>query len=866
MQTNGLPSIDEVNNAILEFAERRKWHLKYAKFNWRSHQSLLAHCLNVSSLSLSILDFLGKSNSVEITEKLRIQTVLTGFLHDAGKESETFQRAVETFLAGKGSEPLDFGHQQEKDLQPIIESFKKDIGSKLPSLNNLIPLNEVIWSVGQLGRREDAAAISHGFKSAPSNYALICKEIVHLADILMSKLTVEDAVSTPLDGQITSQVRLVYSKVSTIRGILTHFLHTTLESQFVEKGYEPIQWFPDGTIYIGTKEADDPIIDENRLVESVIDEIKEVLDKPRARQMAKAAFGDLNKQVIAAPEFLFTNDEIIHMFWQFRRRLSKPNIKETKKLTESEKKLFKLLSEQLKDKDESTRLVYLARFISDFNLLIVLYAIRKQLIDAVINNKKNIESEATKKIEENLAKILSIPPKSIDGWPEIALQTKTEKRLAIALSLWQSPYYDDPEIWRDKLLEALEKATIKIASMWRNLVPEKYVLIANLLISDITSPISPKAMLDEVEKLNSVITEGKSAHGTPNCQGCGGVASLEAQAKLFGQSEIYHDQLIAGERVGGGNKIQVCELCEFEEKLRSIFLERGQEPFNAFFIFPQLALSRSQQVKWQATVNNIQFNSGEIPSLLRTGQWAKKFIQEGSSAFSLAVSPVGGSFFSEKEKANAIQRVADTYDLEKDLSSMIEPGLDAEDGKTVSALISQGKCKLREDYEREVLATLNQLEPIYLSPNFILVLTRGTVAEKNEPGSSAAIKWTLFRCLLARLFTATVIPEEFTVAEKVSLGYTPLPSDIILRTMEEKLNARKGWITIPELERSIRRLSALVLIARELSYGKADYGRATLLRLLKEEPGRVLHRMTSKTGQIWPKKLIDLLDTWYYGK
>jgi len=54
------------------------------------------------------------------------------------------------------------------------------------------------------------------------------------------------------------------------------------------------------------------------------------------------------------------------------------------------------------------------------------------------------------------------------------------------------------------------------------------------------------------------------------------------------------------------------------------------------------------------------------------------------------------------------------------------------------------------------------------------------------------------------------------------------------------------------------------LIARELSNSGADYGKATLLRLLKEEPGRVLNRITLKSGGTPNKKLINSLNAWYY--
>jgi len=857
--------MDDLLVAVQRFSDERKWYLKYAKFNWRVHQSLMSHSLNVSSLSLSLLDYLCELKYIESTDRLRILALLTGFLHDAGKESESFQSAVESFLTGRSAEPLDFGHQQEKDLRPIMESLQKEVESKFPTMKEFHGIwDDVIWSISQMGRREDAGAVSHSFKKVPSKDALICKEIVHLADIMMSKLTVEDAASTPIDGQIVSRLRLVYSKVSTVRGVLTQFLHAALEDQFVEDGFKPIQWFPDGTVYVGEADSLIPAVDEDRLIDSLVKRMRKILDKSHASQMAKAAYGDLMAQVIAAPEFLFVSDEIVHEFWQYitHQRLAIPNIKKSIDLRDTERKVFDLLSDQLKEKEESARLVFLARFFADFNLLVVLFAARKQIIENASNAKvgsRKIEEEATKSIQETFAQVLKIPIASLATWPEVALQTKAEKRLPIAVTLWQSPYYENPIAWREKLVEALEKATIKLAGIWRSSFPDKYTKVARLLLSDITNPLNPKAVLSEVQNLNLAITEGKSGHGTPTCQRCGGVAVFEAQAELFGRSEIYHDHLIAGKRVGGGNKIQVCELCEFEEKLRSVFVERGQ---GAFFIFPQLALSRRQQVDWQAAVDRVRYNPGEFPPLLRTNQWAEQVMQGNISSF----------VFSDKELSRAIQEVAETniptLASEKDLSSMIVPPLDAEDGKAVVILLRQGKCDLNERYRKEVYAILNRLEPIYLSPNFILLLTTGTVADRDEPESSRAIKWTFFRCILARIFSATVLASDSPAVDgRTTLGYTTVPSNIILSILAKKLNARKGWIPISELERAMIRLGALILTARELSSWEADYGNATLLRLLDEEPGRILVRLTSnRRNQAYPKRLIVYLDAWNYGE
>ena len=462
MQTGLIQTTDEeLYRLIQDFAEKRRWHLKYAKFNRRSHQSLLTHSLNVASLSASLLDFLDKKGLIKVDEKLRLQIILTGFLHDSGKESELFQEAVKAFLAGDGPEPLDFGHQQEKEIQRVTDSLKEYLNGKFQLTNLQNMLDEAIWSVSQLGKREDSAAISHCFKKAPSNDALICKEIVHLSDILASKLTVEDAARAPLDGVITSKLTLVYSKVCAVRGVLTHFLHTALEEQFEEQGFRAIQWFPDGTVYVGSRESDNPAINKDKIADAIAAKMRNILSKDHSRQMAKAAFGSLTKQVIAAPEFLFASDDTVNMFWRFisRQNFAKPNVKTSiNELNDSETKVLKILSDQLKNEAESSRLIYLARFVADFNLLIVLYAARKQLIESILKDKKTIESQTTQKINTILSQTLEFPISSMNNWPEIALQTKAEKRLSVALSLWQSQYYNDVKAWHIKFLDALEES------------------------------------------------------------------------------------------------------------------------------------------------------------------------------------------------------------------------------------------------------------------------------------------------------------------------------------------------------------------------------------------------------------------------
>jgi hypothetical protein len=306
----------------------------------------------------------------------------------------------------------------------------------------------------------------------------------------------------------------------------------------------------------------------------------------------------------------------------------------------------------------------------------------------------------------------------------------------------------------------------------------------------------------------------------------------------------------------------VCALCEFEEKLRRMLTGGNTGYTGSFYILPQLSLSRRQQIQWQTTINKIEYNHGTVPPLLRLNQWAKGLLS-GQELFTMDA--VNYSYLSQNDLLKAINDIAELQNLEDDLSPMIDPPLDAKSGKEVLSFLKEGKTKLTEYYQQEVDKSLSQIEPVYISPNFILLLTRRTVASnKDETVSVTEIKWTYLRFLLARIFHANVQSEVSRNFEHLSLGYTTIPTNLNLRPLSEKLNAENGWIDIPDIEESIRKLSALILIDNELSALDAGYGKATLLRLLNEEPGRVLNRAMVRNKGVFPKKLINNLDAWYY--
>ncbi len=836
---------------LRDFGIKEGWHLKYAKFNREAHQSLLSHCLNVASVSSSILDYLIEIKAINGAEKLRMQTLLTGFLHDAGKATAQYQTAVVKFLNDEGPEPLNFGHQKDEDIRPVVERLKTLL--KWPLADHYPGMwDEVIWSVTNLGKQEDAGGISRSFKKAPSIVLPAITEIVHLADVMASSRSVDKCADVRRTGTIMSKLFLTFSKVSSVRGILTQFLHKALEDQFVEAGWRPIQWFPNGTVYMSNIEKA-PVISHERIIQSVRDNIERTLSEYSLR-LAKSSFGSLPATVIAAPEFLFLSEKTIDAFWQFvsSQRFAAPNIKNQDEMDDKKADFFKAFCGILRS-DDSTNRTYFARFNADYNLLIVLFAIQKALVEAAPAKEYDAILQLTNNlINRKLISSLDIDGKSLEKWPKIANQTSITARLQVAESLISSPIYADYDRWRKKVLEAFKNCTYELKKIWDKHVPNKYQIIAEILVADIASPLETSTLQRMVEDLTTCIEKGKLRKGTPICECCGGVAQVAAQAELFGNSQIYHDHLVAGSRLGTSNKINACILCDFEAKLRHLLTDRG----DVYYVLPQSTLSRDEHARWQKILNSLAYDIGKFPNINSVERWAQIVWSEDLEEISRATHPTD---FRRLEKA--IDNVAKRYGF-IDLSIMTEPPVDSKSGEDVVKAINEDKCRINQLYIREVNEEITNAVPMYISPNYLMMMTRRSIdSEVKEPQSSIAIRKLFIRCLLSRIFSATVLDEN-DLGQGKYVGYTTTPSQSSLRAMSEKFNGQNGWIKITELDKTLKWLSALFLISVQLSRLKVDYGRSTILRILEEQPGKLLVRINNQ-GARWSGDLLKYLDLIY---
>jgi hypothetical protein len=869
---------------VTVFGYENKWHLYYAKFNQQYHQSLLSHALNVGVLSVDLADLviqegLKNTKSDEIIRawssgELVDLVFLAGFLHDCGKSSERFQIAVESHLAGERVPSTHFSHQIPTDVSERLEKIKEYLKQNGYSRGDQFweGLKYCISVLGKIDNPESASLI---FQTRPPIYSQFVRDVVHSADVLLSK-TLDEIVSSArlLDGEFTSGLDVWFTRVSVVRGITTQILLLSLEELIKEKGYKPVTWHQDGTVYCFRKGSPVLTLDEQDIVTRVVQKLKQIVFSDSSK-LAKASFGDLRQQVITEPVFLFYSDEVISQFWkqrfrEFRMGLYSEESAKTDYFKQEalEQEDRKKLTEEIgiTEQELHERLRRFKEF--DFKVFQTLMGIEKQVRENV-----NQDEKIDKIIKSVYSKLRVQPPS------EKPTNTMPKKsRLEFAKSLWKSECYVNPNQWEVELHEAVLQATLELKELFREAKdPEKFLEhIARLLVNEITEPTT-RDSFNIIRQSYSEYLKGKK-RGTPLCVICNGPAEFTAQAKVLGESEIYHDSLPAGSEIGGENKLRICELCDFEYKVRRLLL--NFENAYVFAIVPHIAISRESYLYWRTLADSlarenfapVNLNNPEfLEQILESEDRFKKTVQTVWLSYLMSSQNFDvQSLFKDKRFKDALEYLISRFGDPSPLLEEIPKDVDLSnvDAEQLIKLLEKGKVRLTNERLQEILGLMRRVQPVCYTGNYVLIFTERIQAWGE--GATAQLKWLLYRTILAKLFLATVFDVTTSVVLNESKkGYTKFPPDVLFKDYSRKLSVKEGWVAIDGLENSLTKLCSLVLVERLLSMAKADYGKDTLLRILSEEPGKVVARYVQHSdpekSSKYMRQLIHALELWSDG-
>lgn len=861
-------SPDKLIENLIRYAESRKWHLKYAKFNRFIHQSLLSHSLNVAGLSDRIY-VIAKHN---LDTSARIRLLIASFFHDIAKETTVYQNAVNDWMNGKrDTEPSDWEQMNPDIIKNGIKQFFAFVDKSI----NDKELDSIIWIITHMAAPESVAHMQTRLSLPPFGNERVLSEIGRISDRIMSMRSIDEAEEIRIDKAILKDLKFNYHKVGIVRGMLTQYLHSAVQRVFEKDGWIPVAWFPDGTLYASVEKSvgNIAIVEVPKFIQ---EELRTLFADDLAERMGESSFGKLTGSPVKSPEFLFFSEKSVRAFWQ---RIMKMNfarlqltVEDVEKAKEDNSMTGKLQVYNLflhEGEDEENARTYTSITFSISQILGVLNFARNSIINAAKEAGKSFSVQ--KQLREKLDGIIS---KTITTYlecseskelPSIANTSTAESRVSLFKDFSNTKLFQSLDAWKKRFNEAVIESTILLMKEWKREIDDPVKEISSALANDLVQPINIEQIIEKSEKIQQRYLEGKNRKGTSICEECGNIAEVRAKSPPFEASETYHDHLTGGDKYGGTNAINVCKLCRFERAVRALFVDNGK----VIILYPQLALSPSQHFYWDKIIKQFAIDKigSEIPPITHINHWAGLVLKEKVSTVSsrIGIIDIENQNVLVKRISSALRRAFDG-DISAALS-YLEDDIEFNDFNEMALAILEGKSELTEEGQKILNESLYSGNLIYKSPNFILVILPD-VSRNDEPPSATSLRWIFLSCLLAKLFLASVKILESSstiVNSSTNNGFVEVQRYPTLHSIYTKIGVKGNWVSISELDNTLKRLAGLSLADSLLmNKNNPSYGRDQLIKVSLSSPGEILNRKLQDSGLL-SRSLITYLKAWNGG-
>jgi hypothetical protein len=854
----------EITHDLISYAESRKWHLKYAKFNKNVHQSLLSHSLNVMGVSERIFTIYKPT----LNESSRYRLLLASFFHDIAKETEVYQYAVDNWLDGKNAiEPSDW-----EQMDPtIIRNGLKDFMTFTNRSNYEKDLDSIIWIITHMAAPESVAHMQNRLSFPPFGDERLLSEIGRLGDRIMSMQSVDESPKIRFDKEILANLKFEYYKIGVVRGILTQLLHRTIQNICEKTTAIPIAWFPDGTLY-ATNQPLHIAIEE--ISPAIRQEFKNLFTEELEEIMGESSYGSLVGTPIKSPEFLFFSEKSVRAFWKRVMNMKFANFNPDKEDSENAK-LDNTITNKLRvynkfldeGKKELTAKVYTSITFSSSQIIQVLNSAKKMVIAQARpsqKTKKELKEEIDEMIIKKVASRLEcVSPQTI---PSISQGSSPEERLCLFKELSNTKLFKSLDKWKQRFNQAIIESTILLMHKWKEEVDDPLKEISISLVNDIVKPANIGQVIERARNLNEKYCEGKNSGGTIVCEECGNMSEVRATSPPFEKSETYHDHLVGGQRYGKKNVINVCKLCRFERAIRALLANNGY----VIIVYPQLALSPFQRDNWDKIIKKFALDmignydnklGRYLPRITDLSRWGRIILEEKMPSIYPDIESV------ELLDQNAIKKII-SISFENDIDvavSYLDSDTEFSNFEDLALALHEGKAK----FNAEGLKKLNDSRPerfVYGSPNYILAIVPN-ISRNNEPPSATSIRLMFLLSILAKLFVASVstaISNNSSINSNTNNGYVQIERYPSLQRVYSSIGIRGNWIPITELDNIMTRLAGLLLTDGVLKNEKntPSYGRGQLITISSSlYPGQILNRSLQDRSYLSPT-LIRYLQFW----
>ncbi len=869
--------LDKLLQLLMIHGRKMFWNKIYAK--WKKNdlgknQSLLIHAYNQVDLLKKI--FLHYIIPDLFTEKETVICIIASFFSDIGKELPKFQYGV---IEGREEKEL-FDHITEDivlkikahlkvikdDLIPLLKEFNVDISdSKWEEFQKLIISNVFFHQLNTAKKLIEVSA-RYGARTKESNL------IDYIDDLASAKSVVEAySVAKKIDSinHLIVPLEFAYHKIAKFRGILSIFLNETLITWFQQNKFEPLLFFPEGTLYIRRKNQSIATPSLQEVKTFFKEKITEFLKREDIIENAyQAAFGTMAARVIKGPSLL--NEKIIEKKIKIEINKAEGNLEDSrdkirkKKTVSKDRTIGELIDEKAKEYEipADTFEENLARFRNASGFFFALLDEFRQWI--------NLFQDSTEKAQMN-AELDSIiftrynPIMLQKGQRGSAGTANWENIVPFLIEIFQGKNKDLSGLTDRTYIERISERMIttlndcfKLVKKYQPKLIEDHVL--DDLILDVITPkfIPLEGQIKKAQDLSSFYQESKTNFRTMTCFFCGNSDTEPAIAGLIGDgSEKFSNQLEGGKTLGSSNKAYVCRLCKMESILR--YLSLGKIPKECILIAPEMNMGLELKKKWASEIKLFIQAQNSALSVLNDKTLAQTYELIAISG-APTMSSLDGKYLIDnailgKEKLSRM-KIA----FEKDYDNKIDDfnvvfNKSYRNFEEVVIDIYHGN--LWDDSFKNQIPPSTQMNFLYETPSYILILAQYPIGS-NDPKSQAYLRKMQISLLLSIIFSGRVklidslnpiFPNE--LENMIEIPKTPLSNQLLTRLIKT---------TIVSLHNRMELLQKIcVLTTLEQNIGEkaeSDF----LLKYIKESRGRILNKLVQTMEKTPTPKLITLLN------
>lgn len=844
-----------------KWMKMRGWKRKLGKVRERE-QTLFEHSLIEFDVLLELLPILSTPRHYGLSSTEQEVLMVAVLVHDVGKETDAWQAYV--------SDP-----SPERWVPHILPELT---GAVIPEICVALQLPDLSQPVQQIMAycanfhhsrpgKNDGAILGAMLVGGTDRF-LTLANLVRGIDHFCSAGTLHQAVEVADSDSSLGCHLLVTTHEVMVRGVSTSFLHRAAQSAFQAKGWRPLLYYPEGTVY-GADPNEDPKVPSWEDIRSFL---KSEIDTAIARDVTALMVGSPTGNILPKPDLLSYSE--VRLYLRIAAQKVRSESFARKPLKDKRKVVEKYL--QLKGDTSlptDAEVEEYARRISVAQPEMMVFKIFKAIMDPsrveslgddgaalaeclyeTVFGKgswKELQSTSTLMPACDMAKTIdrfwSLPGasvghpevKAVDELPnEVRLSTLIELLGQIAETVYKSIGRPSP---RDQVSMAM----------------------AETFMRDLVKPSVRKDIREFVQDqlnhyINSKYFAGKdSSKGSYLCPICNRPFShdegVKASADFIANPQSHTNRGIAH---GSFEYVMVCVGCYYECLLRQVLL--GQRPEEIITVLPRFNLGpgRGEQFlkqvrEWVETAQAYMRGDKGSPetgfSLGMTDRAATKLgdrdptelgYEEASHLFTYRLA----SDTLKQRKKELLKRLKEEFD--DDLASLNRMcGQDFKSWEDVATTLIQGRIDNHElmALRREVFRRRETIGIICETPNMVFVpLTYEITGGDKESETSKALRKLFVALILSLVFDASVAihgnGELMQFWAYSGVAYVPpVPA---VRSL-----IGSDWIGIDQSIRWINAIGAASLLARNANFPV----RSSLYEVLSSDPAeKILRRIEEK--------------------